>query len=52
LDEQRLRSEGYLDADIIRQTWLQHQMGASESGGRLWTVLMFQQWLERCKSWL
>jgi asparagine synthase (glutamine-hydrolysing) len=52
LDEQRLRSEGYLDADVIHQTWLQHQKGAGESGGPLWTVLMFQQWLERCKEWL
>ena len=52
LDEQRLRNEGYLDANVIRQTWLQHQKGTSESGGPLWTVLMFQQWLERCKEWL
>ncbi len=52
LDEQRLRNEGYLDANLIRQTWLQHQKGTSESGGPLWTVLMFQQWLERCKEWL
>jgi asparagine synthase (glutamine-hydrolysing) len=52
LGEQRLRSEGYLDADVIRQTWLQHQKGSSESGGPLWTVLMFQQWLERCKQWV
>jgi asparagine synthase (glutamine-hydrolysing) len=52
LDETRLRSEGYLDANVIRQTWSQHQKGGIESGGPLWTVLMFQQWLERCKGWL
>jgi asparagine synthase (glutamine-hydrolysing) len=52
LDAQRLRSEGYLDADVIQQTWLQHQRGAGESGGPLWTVLMFQQWLEKVKSWV
>jgi asparagine synthase (glutamine-hydrolysing) len=52
LDERRLRNEGYLDADVIRQTWLQHQKGACDFGGPLWTVLMFQQWLERCKGWL
>lgn len=52
LDNQRLRSEGYFDADVIHQTWVQHQKGAGESGGPLWTVLMFQQWLERCKAWL
>lgn len=52
LDEQRMRSEGYLNADVIRHTWSQHQNGVGESGGPLWTVLMFQQWLERCKDWL
>jgi asparagine synthase (glutamine-hydrolysing) len=52
LDAQRLRHEGYLDAAVVRQTWSQHLKGAGESGGPLWTVLMFQQWLERCKAWL
>lgn len=52
LDEQRLWSEGYFDANVIRQTWLQHQKGACENGGPLWTILMFQQWLERCKEWV
>lgn len=52
LDEKRLRSEGYLDADVIRQAWLHHQNGSSESGGPLWTILMFQQWLEHCRTWL
>jgi asparagine synthase (glutamine-hydrolysing) len=52
LDERRLRSEGIFNADVICQTWQQHQKGGSESGGPLWTVLMFQQWLERCKEWL
>jgi asparagine synthase (glutamine-hydrolysing) len=51
LDGQRVRNEGYLDADVIRKTWLHHQNGESEIGGQLWTVLMFEQWLERCKGW-
>ena len=52
LDKQRMQSEGYLDEDVIRQTWLQHQNGSVDCGGQLWTVLMFQQWLERCKGWV
>lgn len=52
LDEKRLKNEGYFDAAVIRQTWQQHQTGACERGGPLWTVLMFEQWLERCKEWL
>lgn len=52
LDAQRLRHEGYMDAEVVRQTWSQHLKGGGENGGPLWTVLMFQQWLERCKTWL
>jgi asparagine synthase (glutamine-hydrolysing) len=52
LDDLHLRKEGYLNADVVRQTWLQHQNGELNCGGQLWTVLMFQQWLERCKGWL
>jgi hypothetical protein len=37
---------------VVRQTWSQHLKGGGENGGPLWTVLMFQQWLERCKTWL
>lgn len=52
LDELRLRKEGYLNTHVVRQTWLQHQKGSVDSGGPIWTILMFQQWLERCKEWL
>lgn len=45
LDERRLRSEGFLSADHVRQTWREHLEGRDWST-RLWTVLMFESWLE------
>lgn len=47
LDEARLTREGYLDPKPIRSAWLRHQSGESSFGHRLWSVLMFQAWLEQ-----
>jgi asparagine synthase (glutamine-hydrolysing) len=46
LDERRLRSEGYFHADVIRTAWSAHLRGVSSQTFKLWTVLMFQSWLE------
>jgi asparagine synthase (glutamine-hydrolysing) len=46
LDERRLEREGYFDPAPIRLTWRQHLSGHSDWTERLWTVLMFQAWLE------
>jgi asparagine synthase (glutamine-hydrolysing) len=42
----RLRREGYLQPAPIRAVWKAHLAGASY-GYRLWSVLMFQAWLEQ-----
>lgn len=47
LDESRLRREGCLDPAPIRQAWRQHLEGSASFGLRLWSVLMFQAWLEQ-----
>lgn len=52
LDEDRLKAEGFFDVRVVRQTWEQHLRGATEAGGSLWTVLMFQLWLEKVKTWV
>jgi asparagine synthase (glutamine-hydrolysing) len=46
LGETRLRTEGFLDASLIRQKWDQHLSGRRDWQQLLWTVLMFQAWLD------
>jgi asparagine synthase (glutamine-hydrolysing) len=47
LDPYRLRQEGYLDASLIQRRWRQHLSGRANWHEHLWSVLMFQSWLER-----
>ena len=49
LDERRLRSEGFLDPDPIRQKWKEHLSGKRNWQYPLWGVLMFESWLEENK---
>ena len=46
LEESRLEREGYLNPRPIRETWRQHLSGRYDWTARLWSVLMFQAWLE------
>jgi asparagine synthase (glutamine-hydrolysing) len=46
LDERRLEREGYLNPAPIRQAWLEHLGGTRDWTHRIWSVLMFQAWLE------
>jgi asparagine synthase (glutamine-hydrolysing) len=52
LAEDRIIAEGFFDARVVRQTWEQHLKGAIDAGGPLWTLLMFQLWLEKVKKWV
>lgn len=47
LDEQRLHSQGYLDPAPIRTRWAEHLGGRRDWTPSLWSVLMFQAWLDR-----
>ena len=47
LNPERLRREGYLDPAPIQATWRRHVRGEGSFGYRLWSVLMFQAWLEQ-----
>jgi len=46
LSEERLRREGYLRPEEIRRRWVEHRDGVRNWHHHLWTVLMFQAWLE------
>jgi asparagine synthase (glutamine-hydrolysing) len=43
----RLDREGFLKPEPIRQLWQSHVAGRRDNSSQLWTVLMFQAWLER-----
>ncbi len=47
LNEERLKREGYLQPSMVRKKWEAHLEGKENAENALWTVLMFQSWLER-----
>jgi asparagine synthase (glutamine-hydrolysing) len=47
LDPARLKREGVLAAEPIREKWREHQDGTRNWQYLLWDVLMFQAWKER-----
>ena len=47
LNERRLHSEGYLRPAPIMQAWAEHVSGQRDNTAKLWSVLMFQAWLEK-----
>lgn len=46
LSEKRLNAEGYFNTGLIREAWKEHILGRRDNATRLWSVLMFQAWLE------
>jgi asparagine synthase (glutamine-hydrolysing) len=48
--ESRLKNEGYLSVALVREKWAEHLSGARDHDYAMWTVLMFQAWLERSRT--
>jgi len=46
LCEQKIRDQGFLNPAVVTRTWQEHLSGNRNWLTRLWTVLMFQAWLE------
>lgn len=46
ISERRLRNDGFLDGTQIQELWRQHLSEKRDWSTRLWSVLMFQAWLE------
>jgi asparagine synthase (glutamine-hydrolysing) len=50
LAENRLRSEGFFDPALIRVRWADHLRGRPADVTPLWSVLMFEAWLEAARA--
>jgi len=46
LGEARLGQEGYFHPEPIRRAWLEHLSGRYDHTPKIWSILMFQAWLE------
>tara|TARA_B110000240_G_C13378130_1_gene401263 strand:- start:184 stop:951 length:768 start_codon:yes stop_codon:yes gene_type:complete len=46
LDADKIRQQGYLNEKKVQTLWLQHQSGWRNHNDILWSILMFQAWLE------
>jgi len=46
LGERRLRDDGFFHVDAVRTRWNEHLSGRGEWQQYVWTVLMFQSWLD------
>jgi asparagine synthase (glutamine-hydrolysing) len=47
LDPARLTNEGFFEPEPVRTLWQQHLSGRYDWTARLWSILMFQAWLEQ-----
>ncbi len=47
LDPARMAQQGWFDAAVVQRRWKQHLSGQRSSTEAIWTILMFQAWLQR-----
>jgi asparagine synthase (glutamine-hydrolysing) len=46
LNEDRLSREGYFHSELVGKMWNEHILGKNNWQHQLWSILMFQAWLE------
>ena len=46
LDHRRLQQDGLLDAEAVSRLWKQHLCEWQDHSDTLWSILMFQAWLD------
>lgn len=49
LDSERIDKEGFLSSELVQKKWREHLAGKRDWSSQLWSVLMFQLWLEKNK---
>ena len=47
LDKNMLEAQGYLNTQLVREKWEEHQSGKKNWQYHLWDILMFQAWFDR-----
>jgi asparagine synthase (glutamine-hydrolysing) len=47
LDPARMRVEGYFDAEVVQARWRGHLSSRQNATAAIWSILMFQAWLDR-----
>ena len=47
LNKQRLNEEVYLNSEYVNNIWNEHLQGKRNWTFRIWSILMFQSWLEQ-----
>ncbi len=45
LDENSIKNEGFLNHEIVTKTWRNHLEGNSNNDSKIWSILMWQAWL-------
>lgn len=50
LNPLRISAEGYFKTDLIARIWKEHVDGSHDWTAKLWTILMFQAWLDEQKT--
>ncbi|MDX9690686.1 MAG: asparagine synthase (glutamine-hydrolyzing) [Alphaproteobacteria bacterium] len=49
LSTDRLKKQGYFNAPLVEEKWMEHLSGKRNWGYHLWDILVFQQWLDEQK---
>ena len=47
IQESRLKEEGFLNYKLVKSMWNDHQNGTKDWHTQLWSIMMFQAWLEQ-----
>ena len=46
INSDKIKQQGFLDHKTVQRLWLQHQSGWRNHNDILWSILMFQSWLD------